>query len=173
MAKIKKEILSRANLEKKTVENIIKSIKHVHDIVIHVTSHLENGKRVEVGIREEGNLYFLAYKIYAVYLCRDDKWLREISKLFKDMAQDYHIFVDGNKRTSYLLLKLILMNSGFHLRIGYYASTLPFILETARGEKTIEEIEKWIQENTEKIPEEELETWFDNYFRKWVEEFEN
>lgn len=66
------------------------------------------------------------------------------------MAYNYHIFVDGNKRTTYILIKIILYTNKFHLKTNY-AKDYHFIVEVAAGLKTREEIEAWLRQKSENL----------------------
>lgn len=60
-----------------------------------------------------------------------------------------HAFVDGNKRTCFALVMLLLSRSDFQLRSGHgetvARSLEDLIVEIANGNKTFEQIEDWFQ----------------------------
>lgn len=58
-----------------------------------------------------------------------------------------HPFVDGNKRTGYVLMELILRLEGF--RINSNDDELyQFVIDISTGNKRFEEIVEWLKENT-------------------------
>lgn len=164
--------------EKRLHEKVKKTIEKIHENVIVSTSEMEYGKRVEVGIREYGALDLLSYKIVKIVIEYSEKKIRtqkerdiifsRFASLFKDLAQKYHIFVDGNKRTSYLTIKIFLLTLGYHLKVAYYKEALPFILDVASGKKTNKEITQWLSEHASKIENNNLE----KYVEKCMTEIE-
>lgn len=63
----------------------------------------------------------------------------------------HHLFYDGNKRTAVRAVALFLERNG--LRLDYdVGRDSGFILDIAKGEKSIEEIAKWLHEHV--IPQE-------------------
>jgi len=54
-----------------------------------------------------------------------------------------HPFIDGNKRTGYVLMRLTLMNSGKDI-IATEDEKYEFIIQIASGELEFEEIKAWI-----------------------------
>ena len=62
-----------------------------------------------------------------------------------------HIFQDGNKRTGLESALLFLQLNGYDLKETVTNETLTnFTLSVAAGERTLEEIQKWFEENIEK-----------------------
>ncbi len=161
--------------EKRLHASIRKTIEKIHESVIISTSKLEDGKRVEVGIREHGSLDLLTYRIIRIFLEYTEMELNGLevndflfsrfAALFKDLAQRYHIFVDGNKRTSYLIIKIFLLTFGYHLKVAY-KEALPFILDVASGKKTNKEITQWLIKHASRIKDNEPE----EYIEKWMSE---
>ena len=172
--------------EKKLANDVKTEILRIHEKAIRSTAHLEAGKKVEVGVRDEGSLDFLSYRIAKIYTGiftrnRDDKDLLfyDFAKILKEMSQKYHIFVDGNKRTSYLVTKVFLLSFGYHLKISYYEDALPFLLSVASGKNPEAEIKEWLLEHTIRIPKDAHHSsnavsgtndWFDKYLEKWLQE---
>ncbi|WP_290899825.1 type II toxin-antitoxin system death-on-curing family toxin [Ferroglobus sp.] len=60
-----------------------------------------------------------------------------------------HPFVDGNKRTAFEVADTILRSHGYRFKASK-SQILKFILELAIEGKSIDEIIKWLKENTEK-----------------------
>jgi death on curing protein len=55
-----------------------------------------------------------------------------------------HPFVDGNKRISYVLMRLILLENGFDI-VASQNEKFDFVIKAARGELTFDEIKNWIR----------------------------
>ncbi len=55
-----------------------------------------------------------------------------------------HPFTNGNKRTSFVICKMILILGGFDLQIEYEEAT-KFLIKIARGKVSYEKICKWIE----------------------------
>ena len=61
-----------------------------------------------------------------------------------------HPFVDGNKRTGYVLMRLFLRNNQLDINIDE-EEKYQFVIKVASGKYTIDQIKNWIEVNTEKI----------------------
>uniref|UniRef100_A0A7V5XF32 Type II toxin-antitoxin system death-on-curing family toxin n=1 Tax=Thermodesulfobacterium geofontis TaxID=1295609 RepID=A0A7V5XF32_9BACT len=59
----------------------------------------------------------------------------------------YHPFIDGNKRTALVAGDVCLRLNGYRIRPSEEVEK--FFWEIARGEKSIDDIAKWLQENSE------------------------
>jgi len=60
-----------------------------------------------------------------------------------------HPFIDGNKRTAYVLMRLFLKNNEFDI----YANEdekYRFVIQAASGELRFDQIKSWIEKNTKK-----------------------
>jgi death on curing protein len=54
-----------------------------------------------------------------------------------------HPFIDGNKRTAFVLMRLILMNSGIDLA-GPQDEKYKMVISASKGEMGFDEIKKWV-----------------------------
>lgn len=54
-----------------------------------------------------------------------------------------HPFVDGNKRTAYVLARLILMENGYDINASQNEK-YDFVISVTKGEIRFEEIKKWL-----------------------------
>ena len=61
-----------------------------------------------------------------------------------------HPFVDGNKRTGYVLMRLFLRNNQLDINVEE-EEKYQFVIKVASGKYTIDQIKNWIEANTEKI----------------------
>lgn len=61
-----------------------------------------------------------------------------------------HPFIDGNKRTGYTLMRLLLLQSGFDITASH-DNKYEFVLNIASGAFKYENILNWLKENTAPI----------------------
>lgn len=54
-----------------------------------------------------------------------------------------HPFIDGNKRTGYTLMRLLLLSDGFNIK-ATEDEKYDFVIKIANGELTFEQIKNWI-----------------------------
>lgn len=60
-----------------------------------------------------------------------------------------HPFLDGNKRTGYTLMRLMLLNEGMDLEASE-DEKYKFVIRIAEGKSTIDEISNWIRSRIKK-----------------------
>lgn len=60
-----------------------------------------------------------------------------------------HPFSDGNKRTGYILMRLILLKSNMDIEAAE-KEKYEFVIKIAEGKMGFDEIKSWIEENIEK-----------------------
>jgi death-on-curing protein len=60
-----------------------------------------------------------------------------------------HPFVDGNKRTAYVLMRLMLMEFGLDIE-ATQEEKYHFVISAAKGEIKFEEIKSWISQHLKK-----------------------
>ncbi|MBI2173047.1 MAG: hypothetical protein HYT73_02425 [Candidatus Aenigmarchaeota archaeon] len=75
-----------------------------------------------------------------------------------------HYFVDGDKRTAHIFAKAFLMSEGFHFSIPY-KTAVDFIISIAKDDVSINRIKKWLEDNSVKIKEKDIES----YIKKEIE----
>lgn len=61
-----------------------------------------------------------------------------------------HPFVDGNKRTAYTLMRLLLLENGLDISASQ-DEKYGFVISASKGEFRFEEIKNWIESNLKKI----------------------
>ena len=61
-----------------------------------------------------------------------------------------HAFIDGNKRTGYVIMRLFMMQNGFDINASYNEK-YEFVIDIASGNIEIHEIENWIKEHQIKL----------------------
>ncbi len=57
-----------------------------------------------------------------------------------------HPFVDGNKRTGYILMRYLLLKKGQDIQANE-SEKYEFVISIAKGERSFESIRKWIREH--------------------------
>ncbi len=62
-----------------------------------------------------------------------------------------HPFIDGNKRTGYVLMRLFLIQNGFDIHANQ-EEKYNFIISIASGKSKLEDIAKWLHTYTGKQP---------------------
>jgi death-on-curing protein len=60
-----------------------------------------------------------------------------------------HPFVDGNKRTAYVLMKLILVEAGFQI-IASHEEKYDMVISASKGEIRLDEIKIWLNSKVHK-----------------------
>ncbi|MFN4945103.1 MAG: type II toxin-antitoxin system death-on-curing family toxin [Chryseotalea sp.] len=60
-----------------------------------------------------------------------------------------HPFIDGNKRTAYVLMRLFLKNNQFYI-YSNEEEKYQFVIQAASGELKFDQIKSWIEKNTKK-----------------------
>ncbi len=58
-----------------------------------------------------------------------------------------HPFVDGNKRTGYVLLRIYLLNNGLDI-IATQEEKYDFVIKIASGQSTFDDIVEWLNQHT-------------------------
>jgi len=65
-----------------------------------------------------------------------------------------HPFLNGNKRTAFIVTYAFLRTNGWRLRCGS-GEGLSFMLELASGRKSMDEVREWIKEHVERASSEQ------------------
>jgi len=116
-------------------------VEKIHEIIIERSG----GSK---GIRDKGILESAIYRPYQTF---DGKELYsdprdKAAAIFESIVSN-HPFIDGNKRTAYVLMRLILLEHNLHIEAAE-DDKYDFVIKAACGELTFEEIKTWIQLNT-------------------------
>ena len=121
----------------------IEEVEHIHNLLIEEFG----GAR---GIRDFGALDAAINRPFATFDQQDlypspvDKAAAIIESILIN-----HPFIDGNKRTGYVLMRLFLLQSGQDLEAGQ-EEKYNFVISIATGKMTFEGIKKWIGERLKK-----------------------
>ncbi|MBI1972342.1 MAG: type II toxin-antitoxin system death-on-curing family toxin [Candidatus Aenigmarchaeota archaeon] len=129
---------------KEETEDMVKIIVAIHEDIISATQKdLTSGG--EPGVRDEGGLHSLAYRILSMTERKADP-VSLGAAILEDVATR-HYFWDGNKRTAYVLSKTFMLQNGLELKPDY-EKAVDFIVKVADKKANKAETRKWIQENS-------------------------
>ncbi|MFI5157862.1 MAG: type II toxin-antitoxin system death-on-curing family toxin [Sphingobacteriales bacterium] len=94
------------------------------------------------GIRDKGLLLAALARPYATFDQQD--LYQKAAAIFESIIIN-HPFMDGNKRTAYVLLRATLYTFGFDI-IAFQEDKYNMTIAASKGEIHIEEIKSWIRE---------------------------
>jgi death-on-curing protein len=121
----------------------IEEVEHIHNLLIEEFGGAK-------GIRDFGALDAAINRPFATFDQQDlypssvDKAAAIIESILIN-----HPFIDGNKRTGYVLMRLFLLQSGQDIEAGQ-EEKYNFVISIATGKMTFEGIKKWIGERLKK-----------------------
>jgi death-on-curing protein len=117
-----------------------KEVEKIHDILI------ENfgGSK---GIRDRGALESAINRPYQTFDGQDlyPDPANKAAAIFESIISN-HPFVDGNKRTAYVLMRLMLLENLLDITTGQ-EEKFDFVISAANGELTFDQIGKWIKDH--------------------------
>ena len=121
----------------------IKEVEIIHNILI-------DKFRGSKGIRDIGLLESALARPFATF---DDNDLypnptEKASAILESIVIN-HPFIDGNKRTAYTLMRLILLENGLDI-IASQESKYDLVISASTGKFRFDEIKNWIQSNLKK-----------------------
>ncbi len=133
------------------------TIINIHDNIIKISG----GER---GVREHGGIYNSTYKLLNLQNKNQRDPISIGAFVLNEFAKRHH-FIDGNKRTAYVLAKIFMLINKCHLRIEY-TEAVKFILKIAKYESpvTIEEIKGWLSDNCVAIDGKDVENYLNKVF---------
>ena len=70
---------------------------------------------------------------------------------YMDAIATYHVFIDGNKRTSAMVAEVFLRANGHEIPVLSIEDGESFIIAVAQKEKTLKQVAAWLEENSKKI----------------------
>ncbi len=115
----------------------IQDVLYIHDQIIKEFSG-------SLGVRDYNMLESALKRAYAtfdgceLYPKIEDKAAAVLESIIKN-----HPFVDGNKRTGYVLMRYLLLKNGKDITASE-AEKYEFVINIAKGKRDIDEIKKWI-----------------------------
>ncbi|MBX2914916.1 MAG: type II toxin-antitoxin system death-on-curing family toxin [Cyclobacteriaceae bacterium] len=118
----------------------INEVEKIHDILIDKFGGAK-------GIRDKGllessiNRPFQTFDGQELYPNPVDK----AAAIFESIITN-HPFIDGNKRTAYVLMRLMLKNHNIEINLGQ-DDKYDFVIKAASGQLTFDQIKTWINKN--------------------------
>ena len=118
----------------------INEVEKIHDILIDKFGGAK-------GIRDKGllessiNRPFQTFDGQELYPNPVDK----AAAIFESIITN-HPFIDGNKRTAYVLMRLMLKNHNIDINLGQN-DKYDFVIKAASGQLTFDQIRMWINDN--------------------------
>lgn len=102
------------------------------------------------GVRDQGSLEsainrpFLTFDYQDLYPTPSDKAAAILESILIN-----HPFVDGNKRTAYVLMRLILLDNGLDI-VADQEDKYKMVISASTGDIRFDDIKKWIQTRLKK-----------------------
>jgi death-on-curing protein len=118
----------------------ISEVEKIHDILIERFG----GAR---GIRDKGILESAIGRPFQTFDGKDlyPDPVDKAAAIFESIVSN-HPFVDGNKRTAYVLMRLILKRNQLDIDVDQDVK-YDFVIKAAKGELTFDKIKTWIRNN--------------------------
>jgi death on curing protein len=101
------------------------------------------------GIRDPGGLSSALSRPFQTFEGKDlyPSTLHKAACLIESILMN-HPFIDGNKRTGYVLMRLFLIQNALDLKVGEQEK-YDFVISIASGNKRYEDILRWLENSTE------------------------
>ncbi|MBI3219213.1 MAG: type II toxin-antitoxin system death-on-curing family toxin [Bacteroidetes bacterium] len=118
----------------------IEEVEKIHDILVEKFG----GAR---GIRDRGTLESAIGRPFQTFDGKDlyPNPVDKAAAIFESIISN-HPFVDGNKRTAYVLMRLILKENKLDIQAGQNEK-YEFVIKAAKSELTFDNIRDWIEKN--------------------------
>lgn len=118
----------------------ISEVEKIHDILIERFG----GAR---GIRDKGILDSAIGRPFQTFDGKDiyPDPVDKAAAIFESIVSN-HPFVDGNKRTAYVLMRIILKRNQLDIEVNQDVK-YDFVIKAAKGELTFDKIKTWIRHN--------------------------
>ncbi|HNV29347.1 MAG TPA: type II toxin-antitoxin system death-on-curing family toxin [Cyclobacteriaceae bacterium] len=116
----------------------IEEVEKIHDILIERFGGAK-------GIRDNGSLDAALGRPYQTFDGQElyPHPVDKAAAIFESIISN-HPFIDGNKRTAYVLMRLILLENRHDIDAGQ-EEKFEFVIKAARGELSFDEIKAWIE----------------------------
>lgn len=119
-----------------------KDVEKIHDILIEKSGGAK-------GIRDKGTLESAIYRPYQTFdgqeLYPDP--IDKAAAIFESIISN-HPFIDGNKRTAYVLMRLILLENDLDIHASENEK-YDFVIQSAQGNLSFDQIKSWVRRNTD------------------------
>jgi death-on-curing protein len=118
----------------------ISEVEKIHDILIERFGGAK-------GIRDKGTLESAIGRPFQTFDGKDlyPDPVDKAAAIFESIVSN-HPFVDGNKRTAYVLMRLILKRNQLDIEVDQDIK-YDFVIKAAKGELTFDKIKTWIRNN--------------------------
>ena len=118
----------------------ISEVEKIHDILIERFGGAN-------GIRDKGILESAIGRPFQSFDGKDlyPDPVDKAAAIFESIVSN-HPFVDGNKRTAYVLMRLILKRNQLDIEVDQ-DTKYDFVIKAAKGELTFDKIKSWIRNN--------------------------
>lgn len=112
-------------------------VQKIHDILIEKFGGAN-------GVRDKNALLSALNRPYSTFEEQDlyPTAIEKAAAIMESIVTN-HPFVDGNKRTGYVLMRLMLMHDGIDITANEN-DKYEFVIDIARGEMDFEQIKQWI-----------------------------
>jgi len=121
-----------------------KEVLTIHEILIEKFGGLKGVRDINV-LLSALNRPFATFDGEELHKTINEKAAALIESLVKN-----HAFIDGNKRTGYVIMRLFMMQNGFDINASY-TEKYDFVIDIASGKSEIHEIVNWIIEHQVKL----------------------
>jgi death-on-curing protein len=120
----------------------VSEVERIHEILIDRFGGA-------TGIRDKGILESAIGRPFQTFDGKDlyPDPVDKAAAIFESIVSN-HPFVDGNKRTAYVLLRLILKRNQLDINVDQDVK-YDFVIKAAKGELTFDKIRAWIRDNLE------------------------
>ena len=118
----------------------LKTVENIHSILIERFGGT-SGIRDSGGLESAINRPFQTFDQRELYATPVEK----ASAIFESLISN-HPFIDGNKRTAYVLMRLILFEYGLDIKADENKK-YDFVIAAAKGEIKFDQIKEWIEDN--------------------------
>jgi len=115
----------------------IKEVEEIHGILIEKFGGTK-------GIRDKGALESAISRPHQTFDGKDlyPTPVDKAAAIFESLISN-HPFLDGNKRTAYVVMRLILKHGNVDIKAGQ-TDKFDFVIRAAKGELSFDEIREWI-----------------------------
>ena len=115
----------------------LREVERIHEILIDKFGGT-------TGIRDLGSLESAINRPYQTFDQRElyPDPIHKAAAIFKSLISN-HPFIDGNKRTAYVLMRLVLLENGLSLQ-AVENEKYEFVIRASKGEIKFQEIREWL-----------------------------
>jgi death on curing protein len=121
----------------------VKDVEHIHYVLIDEFGGSN-------GIRDINGLEAALARPYATFDQQElyPTAVEKAAAIFESIIIN-HPFIDGNKRTAYVLMKLILLEGGLDI-VASREEKYKMVISASKGETRFDEIKTWLNSKTHK-----------------------